>query len=59
MLSEGGATMRRLSRRGKIINKPWLYIGLVILVLFTLGPFAWLISSSFQKGSELLVFHPM
>jgi multiple sugar transport system permease protein len=47
-----------LSRRGKVINKPYLYIGLVLLVTFTLAPFAWLISSSFQTGSELLSIPP-
>ncbi len=47
-----------LSRRGKIINKPYLYVGLVLLVIFTLAPFAWLISSSFQTGRELLSIPP-
>lgn len=47
-----------LGCRGKIINKPYLYIGLALLIAFTLAPFAWLVSSSFQTGSELLSIPP-
>ncbi|GAA0590077.1 carbohydrate ABC transporter permease [Virgibacillus siamensis] len=43
---------------GRIINKVFLYILLIIVTLFMIGPFLWLLSTSLKSGGENIFQYP-
>lgn len=49
---------RKRHVRRRIISGPCMWIAIIIIAVFTLGPFLWLVSSSFQSMRELLSIPP-
>lgn len=43
---------------GKITKKTILYIALIIVAIFTTGPFLWLLSTSLMPGENIFTFPP-
>lgn len=58
--SRAGARRKRLSAgpRARLVPRRFLWVTVAFIALFTLGPFLWLVSSSFQTMSELLSIPP-
>lgn len=51
---EGKRTLRRGFHRGRLVPTGWLWVGLLLLAVFTLLPFLYLVSSSLATKSDLL-----